>query len=147
MKKTLVKKLKNIITGTDVETEEHVPGNQIIPDGMNPQGNGGQDGNSNKDAVEDVHDQDGQDCGERETEKNEPAEAKPTVDDARIEAEHPQDDVSGTLTREFWDYIQGTDKMWTFCYRSELKSSASRRRMPSRQSHKMYCTAGWSPQF
>ncbi len=78
----------------------------MVASGMNPQGNDERDGNSNKDAVENIQDQDGQDGIELETEKDEQGETKPTVDSARIEGEHPQDDEGGTLTREVWDYIR-----------------------------------------
>ena len=107
-KKILAEELKNIITGTDVETEELVPGNQMLASEVNSQGNDGRDGNSNKDAVENIQDQDGHDESEREREKDEQGETKSTVDSARTEGEHPQDDEGGTLTREVWDYIRGT---------------------------------------
>ncbi len=34
-RKTLARELKNIITETDVETEEHIPGNQMVASEMN----------------------------------------------------------------------------------------------------------------
>ncbi len=58
--------------------------------------------------MENIQDQDGQDGSERETEKDEQGEKKPTVDSARIEGEYTQDDEGGSLTREVWEYIRGT---------------------------------------
>ncbi len=138
-KKTLAKELKNI-TGTDEGSEEHVPENQIVASEMNLQGNDGKYRNSNKDSVEYIYDQDSQDRSEWEAEKNEQGEAKPTVGNTRIEGEQPKHDESGTLTHEEGTTSEAPDKMWNSCYIQERRFSASRKRMPSRQSRKTYCT-------